>query len=84
MNEEELAKWLVRQWELALAGYDEAPDPEIDRFVHSGVVSVRYAFLTQLLGKQADPARDLRRMWPMGAGVMPALWSLPFRGVCGP
>lgn len=59
MNEEGLIVWLDDQWEQALANYTGAPDPEIDRFVDSSVVSIRYAFLTQLLGKHADPARDL-------------------------
>ena len=59
MNEEELTRWLDREWERILATYESEPDAEVDRFVDSSVVSIRYAFLTQLLGKYADPTRDL-------------------------
>ncbi len=59
MNEDALIHWLDSQWEQALAQYTSEPDCEIDRFVDSQVVSIRYAFLTQLLGKHADSARDL-------------------------
>lgn len=37
----------------------QVPDPELDRFVHSSIVSLRYAVVTQLLGKWDDPTRDL-------------------------
>ena len=37
----------------------QEPDPEIDQFVNSSIVSLRYAFVTQLLGKWDDPTRDL-------------------------
>ncbi len=59
MNEDELRQWLDNRWEDVLADYAGDPDPEVDRFVDSSIVSIRYAFLTQLLGKHADPARDL-------------------------
>ena len=59
MNEEELSNWLDSEWEETLADYESEPDEEIDRFIDSSVVSIRYAFLTQLLGKYADPTRDL-------------------------
>ena len=60
MNEDAAAAWLDREWAAALE--DEAApaaDPETDRLVDSDVVSIRYAVVTQLLGKAADPARDL-------------------------
>ena len=59
MNEEELSHWLDTEWEDVLADYESEPDEEIDRFIDSSVVSIRYAFLTQLLGKHADSTRDL-------------------------
>ncbi len=59
MNENELKHWLDNRWEEVLTDYTSDPDPEIDRFVNSSVVSIRYAFLTQLLGKHTDSARDL-------------------------
>ena len=60
MNEDAAAAWLDREWAAALED-DGAPaaDPETDRLVDSDVVSIRYAVVTQLLGKVADPARDL-------------------------
>lgn len=59
MNDDGIAAWLEREWTEALDG-DAAPaDPEMDRLVDSDVVSIRYAVVTQLLGKVADPARDL-------------------------
>ncbi len=59
MNDEELSNWLDTEWEEVLADYESEPDEEIDRFIDSSFVGIRYAFLTQLLGKHADPARDL-------------------------
>ncbi len=59
MNEQELTCWLENQWEQVLSAYESDPDQEIDRFIDSSVVSIRYAILTQLLGKLADPTRDL-------------------------
>ncbi len=59
MTEEELTSWLDIKWDEVLSFGESEPDEEIDRFVESSVVSIRYAFLTQLLGKLADPARDL-------------------------
>ena len=59
MNDEELNHWLDSQWEGTLSSFESEPDEEIDRFVGSSVVSIRYAFFTQLLGKFADADRDL-------------------------
>ena len=58
MNDDTLAEWLKRHWVEAQkeAGGD---DPEVDRFINSEVTSIRYAFFTQLVGKLADPERDL-------------------------
>ena len=59
MNEEELTHWLDTQWEQTLNTYENEPDEETDRFVDSSVLSIRYAVLTQLLGKFSDPTRDI-------------------------
>ena len=59
MNDEGLNVWLDSQWEQALASFDSEPDEEIDRFIGSSLVSIRYAVFTQLLGKLADADRDL-------------------------
>lgn len=59
MTVEEVRAWLDEQWRRALADSSGGTDPEIDRFVNSGVASLRFAIVTQLLGKIADPSRDL-------------------------
>ena len=40
-------------------GLEGGADAEVDRLVNSRLVSIRYAILTQLLGKIADPSRSL-------------------------
>ena len=59
MNTDEAAAWLNDQWQRALAGPAAEIDPAIDRFVNVDVISIRFAIVTQLLGKIADPRRDL-------------------------
>ena len=59
MNDDELNKWLDSQWEQTLFSFESEADEEIDRFIRSTIVSIRYAFFTQLLGKFADADRDL-------------------------
>ena len=59
MTDDELAAWLDREWAKALDGDVAEADPDVDRLVDSNVLSIRYAVVTQLLGKVADPARDL-------------------------
>ena len=45
-------------WNETLATPDEVIDDTIHELVTCGVVSIRYALLTQLLGKAVDPLRD--------------------------
>lgn len=59
MDPKESRQWLDAEWESILAEDPSDPDPEIDIFVNSGIVSLRYAFVTQLLGKIADHSRSL-------------------------
>jgi len=59
MNVEQARTWLDAVWLETLADGSNEPDPEVDRLVNSRVVSIRYAVLTQLLGKIADPTRSL-------------------------
>ena len=59
MDADEARAWLDGEWAAALEADDGGPDAEIDRLANSKGVAVRYALLTQLLGKIADPARDL-------------------------
>ncbi len=63
MNNSETRAWLDAAWEQALAENAASPattpDGQIDQLVNSGVSSIRYALITQLLGKIADPERSL-------------------------
>ncbi len=52
-------EWLDAEWRTVLATADPTPDPEIDRLVNSKVTSIRYALITQIVGKIADPSRSL-------------------------
>ncbi len=57
MDKRKASAWLADVWNVAR--HDGAPDPEIDSLINSPVVSIRYALITQLLGKIADPSRDI-------------------------
>ena len=59
VTDDEITAWLDREWAKALDRDAAEADPDVDRLVDSDVVSIRYAVVTQLLGKVADPARDL-------------------------
>ncbi len=50
MNNDELSLWLRETWQ-SESEVVEGDDPEVDRLVNSDLVSVRFAVLTQLLGK---------------------------------
>ena len=45
-------------WSEVLSNPAEAPDPTIDEIIRCSVVSIRYALVTQLLGKVVDQSRD--------------------------
>ncbi len=45
-------------WQEALADTSTEIDDDIDELIRCLVVSIRYALLTQLLGKLSDPTRD--------------------------
>lgn len=59
MNNEETRAWLDARWDDVLADELESDVLETDQFIDSSVLSIRYAVLTQLLGKVAEPTRDL-------------------------
>ena len=59
MNNAEARAWLDREWQSVLEAPVTETDPEIDRLVDSRIVSIRYAVVTQLLGKITDPRRGL-------------------------
>ena len=73
MTHEETRDLLDREWSSVLSEGPGEPDPEIDRFVDSVVLSLRYAFLTQLLGKVSDHSRNLLSL-QKGKGV-PGAWN---------
>ena len=62
MNSAETRKWLDSSWGRALEAGATEPDAEVDRLVNSKVVSIRYAVITQVLGKIADMNRSLLRV----------------------
>lgn len=57
MNNSKLRSWLDEQWKSA--SHNSPDDYEIDRLVNSNIVALRYALLTQLLGKIANQSRDI-------------------------
>ena len=59
MNASEVRHWLDNEWATAIATNDTDEDPTIDRLANSRVVSIRYALVTQILGKIADSGRSL-------------------------
>lgn len=59
MQDQEAANWLREAWEEALASDLTDEDPPFDDIHRSGLVSIRYALVTQLLGKFASPSRDI-------------------------
>ena len=59
MNHAQTRAWLDAEWRKALDEQFHDPDPEIDRFTNSNSVAIRYAFVTQMLGKIADNTRSL-------------------------
>ena len=59
MNSAEARQWLDAEWDKALAENVTAPDSDIDVLANARGISIRYALVTQLLGKIADPSRSL-------------------------
>ncbi len=59
MGTAEIRAWLDEVWREVLDEDSDDPDEEVDRLVNSSVGSIRYAVLTQLLGKIADRDRSL-------------------------
>ena len=79
MNIDEAGEWLHDQWQRILNDPDGEIDPLIDRFVNARVTSIRFAIVTQLLGKIADPRRDLlclqKGQTRVGDAVAPERWD---------
>ncbi len=75
MDNNEVREWLDAEWNDAIHAADTEPDPEIDALANSKVNSIRYALVTQMLGKIADPNRSLmtlQKRWK-GRGMLAAL-----------
>ena len=59
MNDDEASAWLWDQWQQVLEGADLSVDADVDRLGNSPVTSIRYAVFAQVLGKIANPVRDI-------------------------
>lgn len=59
MNNDEIRTWLDREWANALANRSAETPLAVANLANSSTVSIRYALVTQLLGKIADPSRSL-------------------------
>ena len=73
MDLDAVRQWLDEEWDKALAEDSAVLDDEIDRVANSTVVSIRYALVTQILGKIADPGRSLLAL-QLAAGA-PGAWD---------
>lgn len=69
MDNAQIREWLEVEWAKALSAEDTRPDPDVDRLVNSQSQSIRYAVLTQILGKIADPTRSLLCLQLSSGGV---------------
>ncbi|MCY3878976.1 MAG: restriction endonuclease, SacI family [Rhodobacteraceae bacterium] len=74
MDNSEARVWLDKAWIRILESDPGSPDSEIDRLVNSKVLSIRYAVITQMLGKIADEHRSLLFL-QMGDGKLPGAWD---------
>ena len=74
MNNAEARQWLDSAWSRVLEAGPGTPDAEIDRLVNSKVLSIRYAILTQMLGKIASEDRSLLCL-QLGTGETPGAWD---------
>ena len=50
---------LAEEWDRALQQNRSGPDRLVDELVNSKVKSIRYALITQILGRVADPRRSV-------------------------
>ena len=74
MNNAEARKWLDGAWRRVLETGTGEPDSEVDRLVNSKVLSIRYAIVTQMLGKIADERRSLLSV-QLGTDQPPGAWD---------
>ena len=55
MDHRDVREWLDEAWNEAVHESVTDSDPEVDALANSDVSSIRYALVTQMLGKIADP-----------------------------
>lgn len=73
MDNTQARMWLDAEWGAAITENDMTPDPSIDALANSKTVAIRYALVTQLLGKVADPSRDILKLQLAASG--PGAWD---------
>lgn len=73
MDTTAIRKCLDAEWCTVLADADPTSDPEIDGLVNSKVTSIRYALITQVVGKIADPRRSL--LYLQSGDGNPGAWN---------
>ncbi len=73
MSNVEAREWLDVEWGRAIAENDTKTDLRIDLLANSRTVAIRYALVTQLLGKIADPSRSLLTL--QLAASSPGAWD---------
>ena len=64
MSEPHIRTWLDQEWQQALSDPGQ-PVEAVDYFVNSEILSMRYAVVTQLLGKVEDHQRSLLLLRPI-------------------
>lgn len=69
-------------WLEALADPNPVIDDNIEQLINCDVVSIRYALLTQLLGKLTDPRRDTLSIQRGDAGTAEAVGRWDARSFC--
>ena len=66
-------EWLDTEWGRAVAENDMTPDVLMDTLANSKTVAIRYALVTQILGKIADSTRNLLTLQLAASG--PGAWD---------
>ena len=73
MDNAKAREWLDAEWAKAIAENDMTPDDDMDILANSKTVAIRYALVTQILGKIADPSRNLLTLQMAASG--PGAWD---------
>ena len=73
MDTAQAREWLDAEWAKAVAENNMTPDVGMDTLANSKTVAIRYALVTQILGKIADPSRNLLTLQLAAFG--PGAWD---------